>query len=253
MTIYADLEISLRRHVDTGYIVDLRYSQPDSDADLRPTRHNGETPPTEFDREQLHALASDPAAYGQLLGQNLLSDPEVHTAFEQARASAHSHDASLRVRLLIDPAAAELHSLYWETLRDPRDGALVFAGENVVFSRYLSSFDWRPVYLRTQSELKALIVVANPTGLEKYDLPPADVPRELALVQDNLGSIRSTALASNGSANLNNIIAHLRDGYDILYVICHGSTLKGDTWLWLEDYNGNVARTSGADIVARLN
>ncbi len=253
MTVYADLEIGLRRHAATGYVADLRYSQPDSDADIRLKRHNGDASPTEFDRERLREVSSDPTAYGQLLGENLLSDPEVRAAFEQARASAQSLDASLRVRLLIDPSASELHSLHWETLRDPRDGALLFTGENIVFSRYLSSFDWRPVHLRPQSELKALIVVANPIGLEKYDLPPADVQRELSFVQDNLGGIRSVALASNGSANLNNIIAHLREGYDILYVVCHGSTRKGDTWLWLEDETGNVVRTSGADIVARLN
>lgn len=252
MTDYADLEISLRRHHVNGYVVDLRYNQPDSDADLRLTRRSEDTPPTEFDRDRLREAAFDPTAYGQLLGECLLSDPEVRAAFEQARASAQSLDASLRVRLMIDPSAPELHSLHWETLRDPRDGALLFTGENIAFSRYLSSFDWRPVHLRPQSELKALIVVANPNGLDKYDLPPADVPRELAFVQDNLDSIRSTALASNGSANLNNIITHLRDGYDILYVICHGSTRKGDTWLWLEDEAGNVARTSGTDIVARL-
>ncbi len=35
MTVYADLEISLRRHTASGYVVDLRYSQPDSDADIR--------------------------------------------------------------------------------------------------------------------------------------------------------------------------------------------------------------------------
>ena len=195
----------------------------------------------------------DPAAYGRLLGEALFSDAEVHTAFEQARASAHTLNASLRVRLLIDSSAAELHSLHWETLRDPRDGALLFTGENIAFSRYLSSFDWRPVRLRPQAELKALVVVANPIGLDKYDLPPADVERELAHVQNNLGTIRSTPLASGGKANLKHIIANLRDGYDILYIICHGSTRKGDTYLWLEDEEGNVARTSGTDMVARLN
>ena len=253
MTDYADLEIGLRRHTASGYEVELRYSQPDSDADIRLTRRTSDALSTEFDQERLRELLSDPGAYGQLLGENLLSDPEVRVAFEQARASAHSLDAALRVRLLIDPSASELHSLHWETLRDPRDGTLLFTGENIAFSRYLGSFDWRPVRLRPQSELKALVVVANPSGLDKYDLPPADVERELAHVQNNLGNIRSTALASSGSANLNRIIANLRDGYDILYMICHGSTRKGDTWLWLEDEDGHVARTNGTDIVARLN
>lgn len=253
MTVYADLELGLRRQGNAGYTVDLRYSQPGSDADLRLAHRNGDFLVTEFDRERLRELAYDPAAYGQLLGENLLSDPEIRMALEQARASAQTLAASLRVRLLIDPSASELHSLYWETLCNPHTGTLLFTSENFVFSRYLSSFDWRPVHLRPQSELKALIVVANPIGLDKYDLPPADVPREISAVQDNLGGIRSTALASNGSANLNTIVAQLRDGYDVLYLICHGSTRKGDTLMWLEDEAGNVARTSGSDIVTRLN
>ena len=44
--------------------------------------------------------------------------------------------------------------LRWETLRDPRDGAALLAGEGLLFSRYLSSADWRPVRLRPQSELR---------------------------------------------------------------------------------------------------
>lgn len=251
MTVYADLEIGLRRRAE-GYDVDLRYSQPDSDADIRLVHHNGDSPPTEFDRERLRESLADPAAYGRLLGENLLSDPAVRAAFEQARASSQSLDASLRVRLLIDPSAHELHQLHWETLRDSQDGALLFTGENVVFSRYLSSYDWRPIHLRPQSELKALIVIANPIGLDQYDLPPADVTREVATVQENLGSVRSTVLASQGSANLNNIIAQLREGFDILYVVGHGLTRKGDTWLMLEDETGKVARVSGTDIVTRL-
>ena len=83
-----------------------------------------------------------------------------------ARASAQTLEATLRVRLLIDPSAHELHQLHWETLRDPQDGALLFSGENIVFSRYLSSYDWRPIRLRPQADLKALIVVANPSGLD---------------------------------------------------------------------------------------
>jgi hypothetical protein len=71
----------------------------------------------------------------------------------------------LRLRLLIGPSAAELHSLRWETLRDPHSGAPLCTGENVLFSRYLSSLDWRPVRLRARSSLSAVALVANPGNL----------------------------------------------------------------------------------------
>ena len=253
MTAYADLEIGLRRRDAGSYAVDMRLSQPDSDADIRLTRSNGDALPTEFDLERLRSLALDPEAYGKLLGECLLSDPAVRAAFQQARTSAQSLDATLRMRLLIDPTAPELHALRWETLRDPQDGSLLFTGERVLFSRYLSSLDWRPVRLRPQSELKALIVIANPAGLDKYQLAPVDVQGELTRAQTNLGNMRSTALDSGGKAGLNNIIARLRDGYDILYLVCHGVLLKGEAWLWLEDETGSVARASGTDFIARLN
>ena len=202
MTAYADLEIGLRRRDAGSYAVDMRFSQPDSDADIRLTRSNGDAPPTEFDLERLRSLALDPEAYGKLLGECLLSDPAVRAAFQQARTSAQSLDATLRMRLLIDPTAPELHALRWETLRDPQDGSLLFTGERVLFSRYLSSLDWRPVRLRPQSELKALIVIANPAGLDKYQLAPVDVQGELTRAQTNLGNMRSTALDSGGKAGL---------------------------------------------------
>ncbi len=253
MTIYADLEIVLRQRHINGYIVDLHYKSPSDEADNRLTSYKGADSLINFDFEHLRELASEPAAYGQLLGKTLFSDPSVWAAFESACTTAYNQKAVLRVRLLIDPSASELHSLYWETLREPQDGQLLFTSENIVFSRYLSSYDWRPVHLRAQSELRALVVIANPK-LEIYPhLHAVDVTRELTRVQNSLGNIRSTVLASNGSANLNNIMTQLRDGYDILYVICHGSTSAGETWLWLEDEDRNVARTSGADIVARLN
>ena len=73
--------------------------------------------------DRLRALPLDPAAYGQLLGQSLFADPAVQTAFAQARSTAQTQEVPLRLRLFIGPSAPELHSLRWETLRDPQDGS----------------------------------------------------------------------------------------------------------------------------------
>ena len=139
MTAYADLEVGLQRWDADSYRVELRYSQPDSNVDVRLVR-----PGVRFDLEGKRALALDAEAYGQLLGENLFSNRDVEATFREARSNAQSRDAQLRLRLFIDPSAPELHSLRWETIRDPRNGAALFTGEEVLFSRYLSSLDWRP-------------------------------------------------------------------------------------------------------------
>jgi hypothetical protein len=245
---YADLEIGLHRRDADTYAVEIRFSQPDSDADIR---LSSDGVSVRFDATQLRELLTDTHAYGKNLAESLFAEPAVLSAFNQARTSAQSLEAPLRARLFIGPDTPELHSFRWETLCDPQDGSALFLGEQIYFSRYLSSGDWRPVKLRPKGDLHALVAIANPADLERYNLAPVDVEGELARAQASLGTIPVTALFS-GSANLNNLIAQLRDGYDILYLVAHGTLTKGEPWLWLEDAAGNIARASGSELITRL-
>ncbi len=56
----ADLEISLHRHDAESYLVEFRFSQPDSDADIR--LGHGELSLIHLDLEAIQTLAYDPAA-----------------------------------------------------------------------------------------------------------------------------------------------------------------------------------------------
>jgi hypothetical protein len=255
MTAYADLEIGLHRRDTSNYTIELRFSQPESEADIRLVR--GEPALVQFEMERLRTLTLDDLAYGQLLSQTLFSDAAVQTAFAQARSTAHALDAVLRLRLFIGPSAPELHSLRWETLRDPQDGSALLTSERLVFSRYLSSLDWRPVRLRPRTDLRALVVVASPTDVATYQpggrpLAALDVAGELARAQAGLGSIATTALASDGKATINTLSGHLRAGYDILYLVCHGAVIDGEPWLWLEDDTGRTHRLAGRELVTRV-
>ena len=253
MNEYADLEISLHRHDASSYAVEFRFSQPESDADIR--LGVGQPALAQFDLEALNAQAHDPAAYGQALSRSLFSDSALQVAFGQARASAQSLDVPIRLRLLVGPSAPELHRLHWETLRDPQDNSPLFTGENLLFSRYLSSLDWRPVRLRPRADLRALVVAANPENLGEYDLAPVDVAGEVSRARAGLGAIDTAALPEGGSdqhATLSTLVERLREGFDILYLVCHGAFIRDESWLWLEDADGKVARTSGAELVTRL-
>lgn len=250
MPAYADLELTLNRWNADTYRVELRYTQPDSDADIRlaPT-----TPAlARFDPSQLQLLALDPAAYGTFLGANLLGDENVRAAFGKARANARSLDAPLRLRLFIDSAAPELHALRWETLRDPQDSSSLVTSERVLFTRYLASQDWRPVKLKPQAALRALVFISNPSDLADYSLAPVDAAGELARAQAALGTLPVTTLPAGTPATLNALATALRDEYDILYLVAHGALVDGEPRLYFQNDQGKVQVVSGTDLVTRL-
>ncbi|HET9222790.1 MAG TPA: CHAT domain-containing protein [Roseiflexaceae bacterium] len=247
---YAELELTLHRRDSASYALELRFNHPESDSDIRLLRDGAA--PVRFDATLLLAAALDSEAYGRSLAESLFADPAARSAFAQARVSAQSVGAPLRMRLLIGADATELHSLRWEMLRDPEGGAPLLMGEQLLFSRYLSSHDWRPVKMRPKGDLRALVAIANPSGLERYHLAPVDVDGELERATSGLGAIPVTALRSGGSTTLNTILARLREGYDILYLVAHGALVSGESWVWLEDDGGGIARASGTELARRL-
>jgi predicted ATPase len=249
----ADLDINLERwEASSQYTVELRLSLPSSEADPAPVRGVAQ-----FETSRLSEHSMDADAYGSLLMQGLFADPPVREFFKVARISAEALDIPLRLRLRVDPSAQELHTLRWETLRDPQRDLSLVTSERILFSRHLSSPDFRPVRLRPRGRLRALLMVASPDDLSRYrpggqTFAPIDAAGEQRRVQAALGDIPLVALASGGEATLNNLCTHLRDGYDILYLVCHGALIDGEPWLWLESSTGQTARASGHELVDRL-
>ncbi|MFX0197653.1 MAG: CHAT domain-containing protein [Candidatus Hodarchaeota archaeon] len=255
MNRYADLEIGLHRQDADSYRVELRYTQPENETEVRLVR--GGPLAVQFDIERLRELALDDSGYGQLLTENLFDDEELQRSFIQAWTNAQTLNVPLRLRFFIGPSAPELHNLRWETLRNPQIGDSLLTNENILFSRYLSSLDWRPVRLRPQSELRALVVIANPADVASYEpdgrpLRPLDVSAEFERVKSSLGKIPIKELLSGGSATINNLVTQLRDGYDILYLVCHGALVRCESRLWLEKEDGKSAVVNGRDLVIRL-
>lgn len=247
---YGDLELGIHRRNGGHYGIELRFTPPQSDADIR-LLADGSAKFT-FDPVQLRAIEHDAAAYGTYLSNALFADAGLQAGFAQARSSAQLLNVPLRIRLFIGPTAAELHALRWETLRDPVDGSTLLTNQRLLFSRYLSSSDWGTIKLRPKSNLRALVMIANPQNLAEYRLAPIDVEAEAARIAKELSGIDSVVLGSNGNANLNRMAEELRQGYDILYVVCHGAFARGETRLWLEDRAGKAAVVSGNDLTARL-
>lgn len=250
MSDYADLELILTRWDKESYRVELRYSQPGSEADTRL-----DAPATaRLDRVALRALELQPDAYGKALGASLFGDAQIKTMFAQARASAQAQNLDLRLRLSIDPTAAELHELHWETLRDPSDNSSLVTSERILFTRYLAAQDFRPVKIKPQKDLRALVFISNPTNLGDLDgFAPIDAAGELERAQKALGNLTVTTLAPHEFATLNRLVEKLRDDIDILYLVAHGAAGAAESVIFLQDDTGKLHDVAASALVTRLN
>lgn len=250
MSDYADLEMTLTRWDKDTYRVELRYSQPGSETD---TRLNA--PATvRFDRAALRALELQPNEYGKKLGESLFGDANVKMMFAQSRASAQAQKLDLRLRLIIDPTAAELHELRWEMLRDPSENTSLVTSERILFTRYLASQDFRPVKIKPQKDLRALVFISNPTNLADLEgFAPIDSAGELERARKALGNLAVATLAPNEFATLNKLIEKLRDEIDILYLVAHGAVGADEPVVFLQDEMGRLHDVKASDLVARIN
>lgn len=252
MSATADIELTIHRQELQTYAVDFRYADNDPHSQSEVRLEAGQEAHATFDFAELDELFAlgDLKAYGQALSNGLFASEALRTAIAQARATAEQSRGSLRLRLNIHAGAGELNVLRWETLLDPQREICFSTDQNIHFSRYLASMDWRPVRLRAKGELKALVVVAAPQGLEGYKLASVDKEAEVTAIANGLEQIPFHVLEK---ATLNNLIAALHaQPYDILYLVAHGTFANGESLLWLEDENGHVARVSGSDLITRL-
>jgi hypothetical protein len=210
------------------------------------------------DLKELKAqLLSQPSArgYGTLLGQALFRD-EVRDAFVRALPKG---DERLHVLLFVE--AADLRGLRWERLCAPLGGGWDFLALNqrVPYSLYLpSTTDQRfpPIGRR---DLRALVVVANPQGLEEYRLAPFDAAAAAAGVRAALGGVPTDVLAAlpgaAGPPTLDAVCERITaERYTLLHVVGHGRFMAADseTALFLADAENQVDPVPGARLLARL-
>ncbi len=256
MTQFADFELSIhRRDTSNVYSLEGRLSLPKDDADQR---FGLEKPLTlSYDPLDFENLIEIPEDYGKSLAEKLFGDEGVREMWATVTSAAKAASATLRLRLLIGPSAADLNGVYWEALRDPKDSAApLFTGENLLFSRYLSASEMRPVNLRPQSALRALIFVANPTDLAEYKLAAVDVAGEIARGREALAKIQTPLevlpAAAGEHATLNKLMERLRDGFDIVYFAAHGTLANGEPFLWLENDEGKADKISATQLAVRM-
>ena len=252
MADYNELEIGIKRHDADSYAVELRFDDPDS-ATTDPATGGF----ARFDLKQLERQLIRPDAYGRLLSQSLFADANLLAAFKAAcDVTLNSEpEKKLRLRLFIDRSAPDLHSLRWETLRDPRitdRDSWLLTDQRILFSRYLKITETRRVRFRPKAQIRALVAIANPSNLAAHapnnqQLAPINVERELANAKQSLGALFADKFVTEPGTQVTlfNLKERLRKGnFDILYLVCHGALLKQDgigvPSIWLENTDGTA-------------
>jgi len=246
-TTYAELEIGLHRAAAESYQVELRFTHPESETEVLPERGTAA-----LDLPELLALRSQPRDYGKTLAAGLFHARNVRTLYARARTAVEVNGLFLRLRLRVDPSAPELHALRWELLTDPETGAPLATSEKTLFSRFMVSHDWRHVRLRPKAELAALVAVAAPANLDRFKLAGVDLEGEIARARESLRGIEIDVAGREQPLTLEHLVARLRQGVDVLYLVCHGALIKGVPRLYLQDEDGKVAVADGNDLAVRI-
>jgi len=76
---YAELELALHRRDSGSYALELRFSPPDGEVDVRLIE--GGPAAVQFDLDRLRALSLEPSSYAALLSKGLFKNAAVLTAF----------------------------------------------------------------------------------------------------------------------------------------------------------------------------
>ncbi|MES2934429.1 MAG: CHAT domain-containing protein [Pseudomonadota bacterium] len=243
MPIYSELEIHIQKDSQDQFMVSTRH-RLDAGAII--------TSPVlfDFDPNNRAFFSGDPAVCGQALSAALFAPVGVRDALVAAQARSQATGVQLRVRLQIDPALSALHSLRWETLADPRDNSSLVCAGRSIFSRYLFTQGQYLPMLRPQTNIKALVVIANPTDLEGQ--AAIDVNAEAGTAINAMSNIEKTFLRSGGSATLAALLSGLKAGPDILYLVCHGVLEHGVPKLLLENPDGSGDVVDGQHLADQI-
>lgn len=187
--------------------------------------------PVAFDLDALRALSDDPGVYGRALTAALFASTQLRDSYMRAAGVAAGAQTALRLRLRIDPTAADLAGLRWETLHDPNTVRPLAMSEQLLFARTADSPDLSAAPLPPRPQLQSLLAVAGPADVASYGLSPIDVQAELERMRDALADVPTSQLPGTGAARrhttLNAIIDGLRGGAHMLVLVAHGRMADG--------------------------
>jgi WD40 repeat protein/energy-coupling factor transporter ATP-binding protein EcfA2 len=252
------LELTIQRRLDGTWPVVVEHHRPGA---LLPVRSEGRLP---LAGEPVYGT---PRSYGTALGQALFRDA-VRDAFVRARTQ-DSDDA----RVLIFIEAEDLKNWRWEWLCGPNDNGVwdfLSLDQRALFSLYLPSLTERAYPPIGRHDLRALVVVANPSDPKYGQLEPFDAQKNVTELQSVFGERLSAHVLArlphtNGAPTLDEIVKRLTNGsgegpYTILHIVCHGWVNPDkETILYLEQEDTDLGSglplaqpLTGTSLIERL-
>jgi len=243
---YGELEIGLDRGRTDAYQVELRFRNPTSELEPDPVKGD-----MRFEPQVLSGLELNPKAYGAALSSMLFKDDTVRATFARVRHVVDAIDLPLRVLLLVDATASELQGVRWELLTDPNSEAYLFTSERVLFSRFVTSGQWRSIRLRSKAEMNALVAVSAPSNLAEYGLASIEL-EPIGQARQNLEGFGVTVAGIDHPLTLPHLMDRIRERVDILYLVCHGGVKYDAPYMLLQAADGRVAPIEGRVFAERL-
>ena len=247
--VYAEIDLDVYSLRPGVYQVELRATDPGNENPVAPARGLAA-----FDLAALQALQDAPQDYGSALAGMVFQDERIRNLYIAAKAAFDRADYAVRIRVAIDDTCSALHAVRWELLCDPVTNRALSCSERVVLSRFISGDNWRVVKLRSKSELNSVIAVAAPKDWAKRSMAEVDKAGETQRAKDALG-LPNCLIAAEDDAPLtrSSLIAALRPGIDILYLVCHGMKPKdAEPCLFLQDADGNTERVMASKIAESI-
>lgn len=254
------LELVIRRNIEEGtdhlitaWPVSAEWLRPEPDP---PLQQHARLRLTSEQFQELLTLKGDPLQYGQYLGRALFADEDLKEFFIQALSGSRP-----QLRILLTVESDKLRDLRWERIAARVEGEwrMVARHQRTPFSIFIPSIIDRSFQLLRYSDLRVLIIAANPAEDNPFKLQRFDVQSTVAAVRNGLGDVPSDLLAVSddaiGTPTLDNICAQLtRGNYPLLHLICHGAVRPGgETVIYLTDEHEQVRPVEAADFLRRLN
>lgn len=172
MTDYDDLLVLVQRAGAAGlYTVELELQGGRRIGADEPVALPATLQPADNSPQELAAFGLD--LFNRLFAGRLALE------FQKAWSAVMARGRSLRLRLALDPAAPEVHTIPWELLYFDDSGGLagprpIAVDPRIAFSRYIKSpaFDeGRPI---AERPIRMLMVISAPVDLERWNLAPID-------------------------------------------------------------------------------
>jgi hypothetical protein len=204
------------------------------------------------DRLSKWRAAGSPTEAGRVLYDSLFASPGLNQSWGVVQGKI------VRVRLRIDPAAAELHAVPWENLCE--GDVWMAASAATPFSRYLPiALPWSgPVEERP---IRILVVISHSQALQqRFNLDTIDITEERAALEEGLAPLGQAVEVDYLLENvtLKALEARLRQGkgFHILHFVGHGfyerSASQAFLMLPIDDGEGSARPAADADLVRML-